>query len=430
MNWTVPRMWDGGECWIIGGGPSIPKQFGVPDDIIDAVANKELPPSAYSPYMTSIHDKHVIGVNMAFRLGDWVDICFFGDRGWFFANRKELAEFPGLKVTCNANMSGSKYDSEYVKYLPRDKNHAKGISTNPKRVSWNANSGAAAISVAIHTGATRIILLGFDMSLGEGHKQHWHGLYNIAGRGKVEAKKLPFNRHLKGFPLIAKEAKKLGVVILNASPDSAIKCFPKVQVKDLLEGNYDSGIKRMAGDFVVPNPREGGKRYNWLSNTITKRGYTIGAEVGCAGGNTTGRIMRRCENLHLYAVDLWGPVPDKEGGGTQYKDWDFKHIRTKFNKAIESHVDRVTVLQGLSWEMADKVEDGSLDFVFIDADHEYESVVKDIKAWTPKLKPGGMLSGHDTHFEEVLKAIKELVPTFKATGVDHVWHAKKEDVLL
>jgi predicted O-methyltransferase YrrM len=43
--------------------------------------------------------------------------------------------------------------------------------------------------------------------------------------------------------------------------------------------------------------------------------------------------------------------------------------------------------------MAGKVKDGSLDFVFIDADHRYLAVIKDLAAWTPKLKPGGTLCG-------------------------------------
>ena len=45
---------------------------------------------------------------------------------------------------------------------------------------------------------------------------------------------MPFHRHLRGFPQIAKDAKQMGVEILNASPDSAIECFRKVTVKELL----------------------------------------------------------------------------------------------------------------------------------------------------------------------------------------------------
>ncbi|KKK62149.1 hypothetical protein LCGC14_3007230, partial [marine sediment metagenome] len=69
------------------------------------------------------------------------------------------------------------------------------------------------------------------------------------------------------------------------------------------------------------------------------------------------------------------------------------------------------------------------DFVFIDANHSYECVVKDIKAWTPKLRPGGMLSGHDfsDRYSGVVGAVTELVSDF-SLGVDRVWRCKKEDV--
>ena len=48
-----------------------------------------------------------------------------------------------------------------------------------------------------------------------------------------------------------------------------------------------------------------------------------------------------------------------------------------------------------SVEAAKRVEDGSLDFVFIDGDHSYDGCKRDIAAWTPKVKLGGWIGGHD-----------------------------------
>jgi hypothetical protein len=124
------------------------------------------------------------------------------------------------------------------KYLAKDTSHTKGISDNPKMVSWNGNSGAAAISLAVHTGAKRIILLGFDMKLSSSKTQHWHNLY---GRGVIQDNKklmkLPFDRHLRGFADIAKDAKRMGIEILNCCPDSAIKEFPRYSLKELIFDN-------------------------------------------------------------------------------------------------------------------------------------------------------------------------------------------------
>ena len=233
--WTVPKIWAEGDVYIIGGGSSLTKQFEIPEEVVDSVKYKKQPLSVYSPYMQKLHDKHVIGVNVAFLLGDWVDMVFFGDNKFYLAYREKIAVFPGLKVTCHAHFRNNKYGKEYVKYLMKHNNQPKGISTNPKKVSWNANSGAAAISVATNAGAKRIILLGFDMKLDEDGFQHCHTEYRNKDNLKSSSKKaLPFARHLRGFGAIQQDAEKRGIEILNASENSRIKVFRKVNVKDLI----------------------------------------------------------------------------------------------------------------------------------------------------------------------------------------------------
>lgn len=232
MNWNVPKLWDGGDVWIIGGGPSVPRQFGVPEDIIQKVTQGTLPPNTYSSYMSYLHDKHVIGVNMAYQLGDWIDIVIFGDNGFFLKERNGMALFPGLKVSCGSNCKNERW----VKHLSRDASHTKGISPNVNMVSWNGNTGGAAINLAVHLGAKRILLLGFDMNIDKTQWQHWHNLYN---KGPVvderRKRKLPFARHLTCFPPIAEDARRLGVEIINLSPTSAIDSFGKMTVKEFLK---------------------------------------------------------------------------------------------------------------------------------------------------------------------------------------------------
>ena len=223
-------MWEGCDVWIIGGGPSLTKQFGIPDEVVKSVLSGTSPLSVYSPYMQAIHDKHVIGINVAFLLGDWVDMVFFGDNGFMNQYLERIAAFKGLKVTCHEN--GAKHN--WIKYLAKD-SKGRGISENPRMVCWNNNSGAAAISVAANAGAKRIILLGFDMKLDEKNYQHWHNMY---GKGNAvdqnRLKKLPFARHLRGFAAIAADANKRGIEIINCSPESKITEFPKITLKALL----------------------------------------------------------------------------------------------------------------------------------------------------------------------------------------------------
>lgn len=227
MRWQIPKIWSGEDVWIIGGGPSAMRQFDVPEELIQSVVKNGTPLSVYSNYFKPIHNKHIIGINVAYMIGDWIDMVFFGDSNFFLKQERGLSRFPNLKVSCHPNTD----KVPWVKFLPHDKKHSKGISTNPKMVSWNQNSGAAAISVAAHAGAKRIILLGFDMSLDKQGGSHWHSVYR-------QGKKVipPFQKHLKGFPEIAKDATRMGIEILNASPNSAIKCFRKVTVKEILCG--------------------------------------------------------------------------------------------------------------------------------------------------------------------------------------------------
>lgn len=234
IGWDVPKLWKGGECWIIGGGPSIPHEFGVPQRVIDQVQSGEAPISTFSSYFKPIHDRHVIGVNAAFLLGSWVDFVFFGDSGFYLRNREEMDVFPNLIATCDP-----KHRNKYgggVKYMPKDRSHPWGITTKRGHVSWNLNSGLASFSLAYHLGVKRIYLLGFDMRLSADYKQHWHRHYkrDTMDLSTFSKKRMPFERHKKGFPQVAKDARKLKIEIINVSPHSTVEQFPRVRLKDVL----------------------------------------------------------------------------------------------------------------------------------------------------------------------------------------------------
>lgn len=240
MIWQVPPIWEDGEVWILGGGPSVTKQFGIPDDVVNDVFNKVKPPSAYSPYMEAIHHKHVVAINVAFLIGKWIDICFFGDSKFYPPNKEALAQWPGLKVTCNPGF----IKIPWIKYLARDSAHPFGITSKLDSVSWNYNSGSAAVSMVANMGAKRIILVGFDMSMSKEGNKHWHKLYQpVADTSQIRrfqkigihySVRMPFQRHLQGFPQMLKDAQARGIEIINACPESAITVFPKCNVKDLL----------------------------------------------------------------------------------------------------------------------------------------------------------------------------------------------------
>ena len=233
MSWIIPRMWEGADVWILGGGPSVAVQFGIPDKVVQSVRAGTSPMSSFSPYMEKIHDKHVIGINIVFKIGDWMDAIFFGDSAFLLTHKEELSKYPGLKLCCHAQS----VTQPWIKFIDKDREHPRGISTRPDQVSWNGNSGACAISIAAWAGAKRIFLLGFDMQLNGDHRQHFHDGYK---RGKiVEENRLRsimghFDRHLRGFEFIARDAKKMGIEIINVNPDSAVTEFKKVRLQEVL----------------------------------------------------------------------------------------------------------------------------------------------------------------------------------------------------
>lgn len=176
------------------------------------------------------------------------------------------------------------------------------------------------------------------------------------------------------------------------------------------------------------------ERFEWLAYMINFNTYRVGAEVGCRSGATTSHILKYCPTLELlYCVDMWNILPEEYQ--TEYwknvyshtNSRKFRVMRSKFDLNIKPYLNRVHILQGLSWSMADKLSDGVLDFVFIDADHAHESVKKDIKAWLPKIVKGGVLCGHDDNLKGVVNALDELVPDWQSTGVGHTWFKKVED---
>jgi hypothetical protein len=139
------------------------------------------------------------------------------------------------------------------------------------------------------------------------------------------------------------------------------------------------------------------------------------AEVGNWFGRSLCFLAQECRRLgkrvKFYAIDTFrGELNQPE-----HQDIVAAHggsIRSAFeaNLAKCGVAEDVTILEGDSAAMAAAVADGTLDFCYIDAAHDYASVRRDIAAWLPKVKPAGCLAGHDAQHEEVVRAVKELLP--------------------
>lgn len=117
------------------------------------------------------------------------------------------------------------------------------------------------------------------------------------------------------------------------------------------------------------------------------------AEIGVAEGRYSATILGWGVE-RLYLVDLWRHVA---GGlaGLHLSDAVHEARYQECRQQVAVFGDRAVFLRGWSEEMARHVSDGSLDFVHLDATHDYQSVANDLRVWYPKLAIGGIMSGHD-----------------------------------
>lgn len=99
-----------------------------------------------------------------------------------------------------------------------------GLSRKAGTIRRGGNSGFQALSLALHFGAAKVVLLGYDMQL-TGGKKHWHPDHENIGN-PVAGKMKDWHRHFADL------AGQVRVPILNATRQTALKCFPRV---DLLE---------------------------------------------------------------------------------------------------------------------------------------------------------------------------------------------------
>lgn len=124
----------------------------------------------------------------------------------------------------------------------------------------------------------------------------------------------------------------------------------------------------------------------------------IVAELGCAEGYFT-TDMLNWPVAHMYMVDYWNHIPTQTGDGNFEQTWHDKNYASAM-KRVEPFKDKVTVLRGITWLMANKVPDGTLDLLYLDACHSYDCVRNDLNAWVSKVKVGGVVAFHDYLMEQ------------------------------
>lgn len=123
-----------------------------------------------------------------------------------------------------------------------------------------------------------------------------------------------------------------------------------------------------------------------LARVFAEAGYKYGAEIGVRHGYYSHTLCRTIPNLKLLCVDPWAPY---RGHNVEKMEATYQSAKAR----LEPY--DATLIRKTSMEAVQDIPDNSLDFVYIDAMHEFDPVMLDIIHWAPKVRPGGIVAGHD-----------------------------------
>lgn len=153
---------------------------------------------------------------------------------------------------------------------------------------------------------------------------------------------------------------------------------------------------------------------HYLYRIVKELGVGNYANLGVYKGGSVNSIAQGLKELgggKVYAVDLFDLV-----NGAEY-------VETLVDLFKERGTDKYTEFcRGYTHEVAPTLDHLKFKFIFIDADHAYETCRQDFELWSPLLEPDGLISFHDTNFNTVDKVINDCLGDWEL--VDHVWKIK------
>jgi hypothetical protein len=195
---SVPRLWPGETVVIIGGGSSL-----TPADV------------AFSRGKA-----RVIAIKEAYQLAPWADALYACDPKWW-AFYNGATDFTGLKYALDPQPIA------WPGVQVLQNTGTEGLELEPTGLRTGFNSGFQAVNLAVHLGAARIVLLGFDMWHGPDGEQNWFGRHpnHVAS---------PYPIFLHAFASIVAPLKAAGVDVVNASRFTVLDAFPRVSIDEAL----------------------------------------------------------------------------------------------------------------------------------------------------------------------------------------------------
>lgn len=197
---TVPALWPASTVVCLGTGPSLTRED------VDYCRGRA----------------RVIAIKHAIDWAPWADAIYScgSDAGkWWQRNGDALAWFQGLRYTLDPSASRWAHVLRNTGFT--------GLETRPDGLRTGKNSGFQAINLAVHLGAARIVLLGYDMAVGADGREHffgphWHG------------QPVPLLAFRELFDTLVAPLRELGVQIVNASRETSLTAFTRLSLREAL----------------------------------------------------------------------------------------------------------------------------------------------------------------------------------------------------
>jgi hypothetical protein len=220
---TLPRLTDGGTVVCLASGPSLTVED------VEYVRGRAV----------------VIAINDAIRIAPWADALHSSDQLWWARHYKAMRTFTGLKtrVCPSRHKLSMKVKPGFCEDCQRPKPAEKacwcagivtlrnagytGVSVEPGTVCTTENSGGAAINLAVHLGAQRILLLGYDMGADDRGRNHFYDHGPMTSRS-------PYQKFRKLIATMVEPLRELGVEVINCSRRTALECFPCRPLREVL----------------------------------------------------------------------------------------------------------------------------------------------------------------------------------------------------
>jgi len=203
----------------------VPLRVVWPDSTIVLIANG---PSLTRPQVDTARrawiagEARVLGCNDAYRIAPWVDGLYACDGAWWEQHIDAVRDVHLALLLCQDERTCDRYGLWYV-----PSRADAGISTDAGCIHTGGaggHSGFQLLNLAVHLGAKRILLLGYDCR-GTPEKRHWFGNHptplNLASN---------YAAWLDPYREAAPQLAALGVEVINCTPDSAIDCFPRSRI--------------------------------------------------------------------------------------------------------------------------------------------------------------------------------------------------------